>query len=78
MPILGLQVFNPMNLEALKGSKVVIFERFSAEIAYFCNYEPLNVGFSANFIPYLKGLYTRDFLSQFLSLKISILWTWGL
>ena len=67
-----------MDLEALKGSKVGIFERFSAEIANFCNYEPLKVGFCANFIPYLKGLYTRDFLSQFLSLKISILWNWGL
>ena len=66
-----------MDLGALKGVKMVIFGWLSAEIAYFCNYEPLNMVFSANFIPYLKGIYTRDFLSQFWSFKVSIPWTWG-
>ena len=57
---------------------MVIFWRFSAEIAYFCDYEPLNMVFGANFIPYPKGLNTRDFLSQFWFVQISIPWTWGL
>ena len=48
------------------------------KIANFRIYEPLNVIFGANFIPYPKGLYTRDFLSQFWFFKISIPWTWGL
>ena len=41
-------------------------------------YEPLNVIFGANFIPYPKGLNTRDFLSQLWFVKILIPWTWGL
>ena len=68
----------PWTWRRQKGSKMVIFGRFSAEIAYFCDYEPLNVVFGANFIPYSKDLNTRDFLSQFWFVKISIPWTWGL
>ena len=49
-----------------------------AKIAYFRIYEPLNVNFVANFIPYPKRLYNRDFLSQFWSFIISIPWSWGL
>ena len=50
---------------ALKGV-IVIFGRFSAEIAYFCNYEPLNVVFGAILIPYPKGLIHRGFLKSIL------------
>ena len=60
-----------------KGFKMAIFWRFSAGIAYFCDYEPLNMVFGANFIPYPKNLNTRDFLSQFWFVQISIPWTWG-
>ena len=49
-----------------------------AKNAHFRIYESENVFFDANFIPYPKGLCTRDFLSQFWSFKISIPWTWGL
>ena len=55
-----------MELGALKGVKNSHFGRFSAKIAYFCNYEPLNVVFGAILIPYPKGLIHRGFLKSIL------------
>ena len=49
---------------------MVIFGPFLAEIAYFRNYVPLNVGFGANFIPYTKGLNTRDILRKFWTVRV--------
>ena len=57
---------------------MVIFGPFLAEIAYFRDYVPLNVGFGANFIPYTKGLNTRDFLRTFWTVRIVVPWTQGL
>ena len=42
----------------------------TAKIAYFCYYEPLNVVFGGNFIPWLERPYTRDFLSKLCNFKI--------
>ena len=72
-----VKILIPWTWGLWKGSKMVIFGRFSVEIGYFRDYEPLNVVFGAIFIPYPKGLYTRDFLTQFWSFKVSIPWTWG-
>ena len=57
---------------------MVIFGPFLAEIAYFRDYVPLNVVFGANFIPYPKGLNTRDYLRTFWTVRISVPLTWGL
>ena len=53
---------------------MVIFGPFLAEIAYLRDYVPLNVGFGANFIPYTKGLNTRDILRKFWTVRV---WSLG-
>ena len=67
-----------MDLGPLTGVQNGHFLAIFSWNCIFCNYEPLNLVFVANFIPYPKGLNTRDFLSQFWFVQISIPWTWGL
>ena len=49
-----------------------------AKIAYFHDYEPFNQVFGANFVPWLKGPDTKDFLSKFFSVNVFVPWGWGL
>ena len=49
-----------------------------AKIAYFPDYELFNQVFGANFVPWLKGPNTKDFLSKFFSVNVFVPWGWGL
>ena len=49
----------------------------TSKIACFCDLNPLNVVFRANFVPYPMRLNARDFLSHIWNIEIFVLWKGG-